>query len=200
MRTGIIYLITNTVNGKQYVGQTLQSLKRRWQSHRAAVSGASDLAIHRAIRKYGHESFTIEVVAESYEPFLDTVEKLAIWSYQSHTSQNGYNMTAGGDDRAMLSEESRQKLVAWATGRKRSDEACAKHSAALKGKKRPPRSVQWVANLSAATKAHHAIRLALHPKKCARCGGSPEEFASNGYCKPCASAVASARYLRTKAA
>ena len=30
---GFIYLITNNVNGKQYVGQTIQTIQKRWNSH-----------------------------------------------------------------------------------------------------------------------------------------------------------------------
>jgi group I intron endonuclease len=97
MRSGLIYLITNTVNGKRYIGQTVRTLRQRWQQHVRDAKQGVDTLLYNAIRKYGAESFTIEVVAESYAPFLNDVEKLAIWTYQSHREHDGYNLTRGGD-------------------------------------------------------------------------------------------------------
>jgi group I intron endonuclease len=98
MRSGLIYLITNTVNGKRYIGQTVGTAAKRWREHKsAALTGQSDTPLHRAIRKHGPDKFTITTVAETYEPFLNEVEKLAIWTYQTHGSVGGYNATPGGD-------------------------------------------------------------------------------------------------------
>lgn len=55
---GIIYLITNAINDKKYVGQTIKSLKRRSNAHkRDAFKYQSSLPLHRAMRKYGIENF-----------------------------------------------------------------------------------------------------------------------------------------------
>jgi predicted GIY-YIG superfamily endonuclease len=44
MRSGLIYLITNTVNGKRYIGQTVRTLRQRWQQHvRDAKQGVDTL-------------------------------------------------------------------------------------------------------------------------------------------------------------
>ena len=62
MIVGVIYLITNLLNGKKYVGQTIQRLNIRMNHHRRG----GDLYIDRAIRKYGRENFKVEVLEECY--------------------------------------------------------------------------------------------------------------------------------------
>lgn len=61
-RTGYIYKITNTVNGKSYIGQTLQTIQQRWYAHKYAAKkkkqGCNKLI--NAINKYGEESFCVE--------------------------------------------------------------------------------------------------------------------------------------------
>jgi group I intron endonuclease len=95
-KEGIIYLVTNTVNGKRYVGQTVSKLTSRWATHKRCAQRGSTFALHSAIRKYGATAFTIEVVAESLEPFLDHLETVFIKLYNTK-SVYGYNMTDGGD-------------------------------------------------------------------------------------------------------
>lgn len=60
----IIYLITNLTNNKKYVGQTSETLSRRWTKHQYNARIGSQQAICRAIRKYGIEAFKIEVISE----------------------------------------------------------------------------------------------------------------------------------------
>lgn len=99
MRTGTIYKITNTVNQRMYIGQTVQSTTIRWKQHvRSALNTkckAGNTVMARAIRKYGEESFTIEtVVAGVPIEWLDAFEKYWINHYNTYT--NGYNSTLGG--------------------------------------------------------------------------------------------------------
>ncbi len=89
----IVYLATNKVNGKQYVGQTIRSLEERWKDH---CRVKDDNYFHRAIHKYGAENFTLEVIdtAESGEA-LD--EKEIFWIKKLNTLfPNGYNLKEGG--------------------------------------------------------------------------------------------------------
>ena len=58
-RSMVIYLITNTVNGKKYVGQTARPLGQRIREHTI-----SEYPIGCAMRKYGRENFTVEILAE----------------------------------------------------------------------------------------------------------------------------------------
>ena len=64
MTYGIIYVVENTINGKKYVGQTVQPLKVRWQRHcRKEQSGC--VALASAIAKYGADAFKVSEVAQA---------------------------------------------------------------------------------------------------------------------------------------
>lgn len=95
---GFIYKITNNVNGKVYIGQTIQTIKERFYQHYATKCSDSvlNMAIHRAINKYGKSNFTIEVIEEVDKDSLNDREKFWIEYYNSYN--NGYNSTRGGQD------------------------------------------------------------------------------------------------------
>ena len=54
---GIIYCITNKVNGKRYIGQTTMPLYKRWHAHKKANGRC--ISIAAAIKKYGVDAFEI---------------------------------------------------------------------------------------------------------------------------------------------
>lgn len=95
---GFIYKITNITNGKSYIGQTIQNVKDRFYQHCATKCSKAvlDMAIHRAIMKYGKSNFTIEVIEEIDSTNLNDREKYWIKYYNSYN--NGYNSTEGGQD------------------------------------------------------------------------------------------------------
>lgn len=118
MDTGTIYIATNLLNGKQYVGQTIDFKQRLlWHLHN------SKYHFGRAIRKYGKDSFTFEQLEYPAEE-LNQQEKY--WIAQLNTfSPGGYNHTTGGDCFKM-SEATKEKISknnarVW-KGRKRSQE------------------------------------------------------------------------------
>ena len=58
---GYIYKITNTVNGKSYVGKTEKTIQERWKGHLNNIKKYKDkLPLYRALDKYGKENFIIE--------------------------------------------------------------------------------------------------------------------------------------------
>ena len=57
--TGIIYKITNIINNKVYIGQTVNTIKQRWNKH-CHSNGCRSL--YNAILKYGKENFNIEII------------------------------------------------------------------------------------------------------------------------------------------
>lgn len=65
MEVGIIYVATNRLNGKCYVGQTWQPFRRRKNGHRQDAEKGSPRAFQRAIRKYGFAAFDWQVVGEA---------------------------------------------------------------------------------------------------------------------------------------
>jgi len=86
-----IYVIENLINGKKYVGQSINLNKRMNEYHYRSV------VLNRAIKKYGEKNFKryILVYCEIFE--LDRLEKAYIEILKSHMSKNGYNMSFGGE-------------------------------------------------------------------------------------------------------
>ena len=95
---GFIYKITNKINGKSYIGQTIQSVKERFYQHCATKCSQAilNMVIHKAINKYGKSNFTIEVIEEVESTNLNDRERYWIRYYDSYN--NGYNSTEGGQD------------------------------------------------------------------------------------------------------
>lgn len=94
----IIYKITNKINGKVYIGQTRQTIKARFNRHiqRALNEPHYDYALCNAMRKYGIESFEIELV-EKVNDESELNDREIYWiDYFNSVSPNGYNMTYGG--------------------------------------------------------------------------------------------------------
>ena len=96
MPFGIIYVVTNLVNGKQYVGQTRYSLDTRWRYHSRCIRKNYGGALYSAVRKYGFDAFTVEQIdsAETLDE-LNVLEARYIAELQTF-APNGYNMTTGG--------------------------------------------------------------------------------------------------------
>lgn len=93
-----IYKITNTINGKVYIGQTIQPLDKRWSQHKRSARSKEAYSIHRAIAKYGEENFIIECLCNCSIEELDRLEKKYIEDYNSYSC--GYNETHGGQGKA----------------------------------------------------------------------------------------------------
>lgn len=92
MREGYIYLITNKINGKKYIGQTSRDLYTRFHEHCHEKKGNSKL--HYAIQKYGWQNFKIEELEKVPIEELDKKEKY--WIEKLDTKNNGYNILIGG--------------------------------------------------------------------------------------------------------
>ena len=93
-----IYKITNLINEKVYIGQSVD-INYRFNNHKSESfnpkSNAYNTAIHRAIRKYGVENFSFEVIEECTKELLSEREIYWIAYYNSYG--NGYNLTSGGE-------------------------------------------------------------------------------------------------------
>lgn len=87
-----IYKITNIINFKPYVGQSVD-IQDRWHQHK--YNNTKDSAIHKAIKKYGIKNFIFEILEECPREQLNEREKYWIAYYDSF--YNGYNETLGGD-------------------------------------------------------------------------------------------------------
>jgi group I intron endonuclease len=102
----IIYKITNILNGKIYIGYTTLSILIRFKTHVNKSKSGSDFLLHKAIRKYGVENFTIEQICECKNfKGLKRMEIFFIKKFNSFYKYNkGYNMTKGGDGNDMNDE------------------------------------------------------------------------------------------------
>ena len=96
---GIIYLITNNLNGKLYVGLTVQTLERRWRYHQEQANAnhiKSEESLHAAIREFGAENFTIKAI-DSGTTKKGLERKEREWIKKLDTLvPNGYNISTGG--------------------------------------------------------------------------------------------------------
>ena len=93
-----IYKIVNNINGKIYIGQS-DNIARRWRQHRNRASFSTNdehIVLYRAIKKYGINNFSFEVVEECSREQLNEKEKYYIKLYNSEVP-NGYNLTSGGN-------------------------------------------------------------------------------------------------------
>lgn len=97
-----VYCITNSVNGKRYVGITRDTIEDRFYEHKRAANNcrsSETRAIVKAFRKYGAESFTVELI-DTAIGMIEAGEKESYYIelLQTHTRyKKGYNLTDGGE-------------------------------------------------------------------------------------------------------
>ncbi len=103
----IIYKITNNVNNKVYVGQTVQNPQKRISRHLHDVEYGSTTYFHNAIRKHGYNNFTHTIIDDTCQTKedLDEMEFHYIKQYHSHYTEYGYNMTYGGDGNSLYGSD-----------------------------------------------------------------------------------------------
>ena len=90
-----IYKITNLINGKVYIGQTIQNVQNRWRQHvQDAYENQKCLHLCSAIVKYGKENFSVEEIEKCSQELLD--EREIYWIKEYNSQSEGYNITAGG--------------------------------------------------------------------------------------------------------
>lgn len=91
-----VYVITNIINGKQYIGTTKFSLEKRFDEHRrdSKKDRCKNRPLYIDINKYGIDNFTIEELEECIDS--DRFNKERYWIDKLDTCNNGYNLTYGG--------------------------------------------------------------------------------------------------------
>lgn len=110
-----IYKITNTINGKVYIGQTIKNPKERFREHKycATHKNLRRGYLYKAMAKYGCDNFTIEVVEKCPRNLLD--EREMYWIKQYDSFNNGYNLTLGGGG-ARVRKDTDEILSLWDSG------------------------------------------------------------------------------------
>ena len=100
----LIYKITNLINGKVYIGQTIKTLDQRWKQHVCQIKYVKQQNnrkicryLHTAMSKYGINNFKIEMIDwATNQTELNYKEWLLIYKFNS-LAPNGYNLRIGGD-------------------------------------------------------------------------------------------------------
>lgn len=129
----VVYRITNTINGKSYIGFTSGSLLSRWRSHCYVARKGGGFYFHHAIRKYGIVNFKPEILEEGWDPKIGKDIREPYWISVLCPE---YNMTAGGEGilGRTHSTETRERMSRSNLGKKRSAETCEKIRQSSKGK------------------------------------------------------------------
>lgn len=109
-----IYIITNNVNDKVYIGKTDRTIEARWKEHQAArkENSKKHYKLYAAMNKYGFENFSIGKIEECAVEKVNEREKYWIKRFDSYN--NGYNMTLGGDGTSSVNEQ--KILELWDSG------------------------------------------------------------------------------------
>ena len=89
-----VYVITNLINEKKYVGSTTRTLKIRFAQH-CNTKKNRRMPIVQAIRKHGRNNFKIETL-ETCSSIEELIEKEKFWIKELDTLKKGYNATEGG--------------------------------------------------------------------------------------------------------
>ena len=129
-----IYKITNIVNKKVYIGQSINVLQR-WSQHKQHLKGGyhNNDHLQRSWNKYGADSFAFDLLERCTEEELNDKEVYYIKKYNSTDFKLGYNEKSGGGHEKM-SEYVKEKLRK-PRSKPRSPEHCRKLGLAHKGKK-----------------------------------------------------------------
>lgn len=101
-----IYKITNKINNKSYIGQSV-NIPRRVRIHFWLKN--NDKPLYRAIEKYGQENFVIEILEYCSKDNLNEKEIYYINHYNTLVP-SGYNLTTGGESSKQVSDETKQKM------------------------------------------------------------------------------------------
>ena len=111
MKTGLIYIIKNTINDKVYIGQTTTTLKTRFAQHRKkSVISSRFYKLYNAIRKYGKDKFYIELLEKDI-PINKLNEREIYYIDKFNSCNSGYNTTKGGDGRTINTNYDEQQII-----------------------------------------------------------------------------------------
>ena len=96
---GYIYTVTNKINNKKYVGQTIQKdIKSRWYSHKNLKHRTVGQKLLNAYKKYGIENFEYKLICICFDEDTNKYEAEYI-KYYNCLHPNGYNLLEGGNNR-----------------------------------------------------------------------------------------------------
>lgn len=104
-----IYCIENLINGKKYIGQSID-IYSRWTNHKNELNRGAHIneKLQNGWNKYGPNNFKFYILRQVDIDDLDLFEKYYIELYDSYV--NGYNKDFGGSSRRFFTEEAKEKM------------------------------------------------------------------------------------------
>lgn len=107
-----IYVIKNRVNGKVYIGQSI-NLKQRLQNHKRLLKQGKheNSYLQISVEKHGLSSFEFRVLEKCSVNELDERERYWISKFDSMNRKKGYNLESGGNLGKVFSEERKKKIT-----------------------------------------------------------------------------------------
>lgn len=102
-RAAAIYVMRNRLDGKRYVGKTVNATKRFWEHRTKLRAGVhANTHLQRAWDKYGEQAFEFEIVETvrvrgPYDRALSERERYWVKTLNTTSPEVGYNLTRGGD-------------------------------------------------------------------------------------------------------
>ena len=117
---GTIYVATNTVDGKQYVGLTRRTVAARWSQHKTVARANAKTHLCRALRKYGGDKFVVQ-------PYVSALSVGALADLEKQVIQDlcpQYNQTCGGEVTLgrKYDDATKERIRVSNTGKKRTAE------------------------------------------------------------------------------
>lgn len=164
---GVVYKLTNTANGKIYIGQTKTRLSVRWSKHKQDARNGKSWPISAAIRKYGPNVFEREVLEKVHD--RDALNEAEIrWIAELNPD---YNCCAGGGGLGSPTDEVRAKISKSSKGRVFSEEHRARISEGQRGRKHSAETKAKIAEKQKAVQARIKVErdekygASIRPKK-----------------------------------
>lgn len=104
---GFIYLTTNNIDNKKYIGQKKYDSQGRWKDYLG-----SGIRLKRAVNKYGSENFKREIIENcKTKEELDQREIYWIKYYNAVNDENFYNIASGGDGGDTIKGFSKEEAI-----------------------------------------------------------------------------------------